>query len=359
MKTSSVVGGLTAVAVAVFGSIARGQEGVPSSADPPVTDPPSQAAAASPRPDAGSPSPSKAALPSVASTPPATHPPSEAAATSPRPDAGSPPPSKAVAASAPSAPPCAPPEPPRCTEADSEQVGPMSTGCSGMFGIRGSVTRLSGVNARRDSGLMLWAEGEEYVRRWIWSTRSTYKFGIGGGGAGFEGTLFGGWAGGVRIPAGKHHGPVLRAGLVGYLRGNDAFYGSLLELPQLQLGYQYLRGSTVIELGATSGAVLVGRSRTGEAVRRVLGAGMEIGAYGALQLPWVRLGLNLTRLPTDDGLSAPVDVAEGTLCARLAPLALCADARATFTEAVVSPDAPASEVRSVYAGLSLGFTRER
>jgi hypothetical protein len=228
-----------------------------------------------------------------------------------------------------------------------------------MFGIRGSMTRLDGVNASNASGLMLWAEGEEYVRRGIWSSRSLHKFGIGGGSGGFEGTLFGNFAGGVRIPVGKHHGPVLRAGLVGYLRGNDAFYDSLLEVPQLQLGYQYLRRSTVIELGATSGAVLVGRSRIGEATRRVLGAGIEIGAYGAVQLPWGRLGINLTRLPTDDALSAPVDVAEGTLCARVAPLALCADARATFTEAVVAPGAPASEVRSLYAGLSVGFTRER
>ena len=51
-------------------------------------------------------------------------------------------------------------------------------------------------------------------------------------------------------------------------------------------------------------------------------------------------------------------VAEGTLCARLAPFAICADARATFTDARVLPDEPASKVRSVYGGLLLGFTRE-
>ena len=146
-------------------------------------------------------------------------------------------------------------------------------------------------------------------------------------------------------------------GFVGYLRGNNDFYGSLLEVPQLQLGYQYQRGSTVLELGATTGAVLVGRSRTGHA-RRVLGSGLEVGAYGALQLPWMRLGVDLTRLPTDDGLSAPVNVAEGTLCARRAPFAICADARMTSTDALILPDEPASKVRSVYAGLLLGFTRE-
>ena len=72
----------------------------------------------------------------------------------------------------------------------------------------------------------------------------------------------------------------------------------------------------------------------------------------------MRLGVDLTRLPTDDRLSAPVNVAEGTLCARSAPFAICADARMTSTDALILPDEPTSKVRSVYAGLLLGFTRE-
>jgi hypothetical protein len=146
-------------------------------------------------------------------------------------------------------------------------------------------------------------------------------------------------------------------GLHGYLRGNDSYYASLIELPQLQLGYQYMRGNTVVELGGKAGAVLTGRERIGDA-RRMLGTGLEYGGYGALQLPWMRAGLELSRLPVDDAVSTRVDVAEGTLCVRGAPFAICADARAAFTKAELSANEPASRVRSVYAGLLLGFTAE-
>jgi hypothetical protein len=221
------------------------------------------------------------------------------------------------------------------------------------------MTRLGGASAARAVGLMVSTEGEEFVRRGIWSTHGRHRLGIGGGGAGFEGTLSGSWAGGVRIPVGEHHGPVLRAGLLGYVRGNDDFYASLLELPQLELGYQYQHARTVVELGVTTGAALVGRNRTGETAQRIVGAGFEVGAYGALQLPHFRLGLSAAQLPVDDGLSTPIRVGEGTLCGLLAPFAICADARVTVTDAVVSPGGAASEVRAVYAGLTVGFTREK
>jgi hypothetical protein len=258
-------------------------------------------------------------------------------------------------ATAAAAPTTAPAPPPPCSEGDDEGDQVPSSSCAGMFGIRASVTRLSSGASGKQVGLMLWGEGEDYTHRGMWSARGMHKLGIGGGGAGFEGTLMGGWAGGVRLPVGASHGPVLRAGLLGAIRGNDMFYDSLLELPQLQLGYQYLRGKTVLELGATTGAVLVGRHRTGEMVRRIVGAGFEVGGYAALQLPWLRLGAAATQLPTNDELSTPVRVAEGNLCALLSPIAICADARATIADAVVSPGAAPSEVRSMYAGLSVGM----
>ena len=90
------------------------------------------------------------------------------------------------------------------------------------------------------------SEGEEFNRRGLFSTHGMHRLAIGGGGAGFEGTLQGSLAGGFRFPVGERHGPVIRAGIFGYLRGNDAFYASLLDLPQVQVGYQYLHGRTVI-----------------------------------------------------------------------------------------------------------------
>lgn len=234
-----------------------------------------------------------------------------------------------------------------------------STGCSGVFGLRGSAATVRGAAATEGSGLMVSAEGEEFVRRGVFVTHGMHRLAIGGGGAGFEGTLQGALAGGFRLPVAKRHGPVIRAGVLGYVRGNDAFYASLLDLPQVQLGYQYLYGRTVLELGATSGAVLAGRFRAGEAETRILGAGLEVGAYAALQIPWFRLGVSGMRLPTNDALSAPVRTAEGTLCAIATPFAICGDARASVTEAIAVLGAAPVEVTSLYAGLTFGLTRER
>ena len=248
---------------------------------------------------------------------------------------------------------------PTCAEPEGEGAFVSSTGCSGVFGVRGSAVALRGVRGDEGTGIMFSGEGEEFVRRGIFSSRGMHRVAIGGGGAGFEGTLLGNMTAGFRIPVGDRHGPVVRAGALGYVRGNDAFYASLFELPELELGYQYLRGSTVIEVGATTGAVLIGRQRIGEAETRHLGSGLEIGAYAAIHVPWVRLGFSAMRLPTSDGVTSPVRVAEGTLCFIAAPFAVCGDARAMATDAIASAGAAPSEVSSLYGGLAFGFTRER
>jgi hypothetical protein len=246
-----------------------------------------------------------------------------------------------------------------CGEPDATGPYFASTGCSGVFGVRGSAVDTRGAPATQGTGLMVYAEGEEFVRRGLFSFHGSHRLAMGGGGAGFEGTLQGGMAGGFRIPLGERHGPVFRAGGFGYLRGNDAFYGSLLELPQVQVGYQYLRGSTVFELGVTSGAVLTGRFRGGEAQTRVLGAGLEVGAYAAVHIPWFRIGVSGMRLPANDAIATPVRTAEGTACVIASPFAICGDARVAIADASVTPGAPPAEVRSTYGGVAFGFTTER
>jgi hypothetical protein len=229
-----------------------------------------------------------------------------------------------------------------------------------VFGVRGSITHLSVGKDTNAMGLMASAEGEAYGRRGLWSERMLHRLALGGGEAGLEGTLAGSWAGGVWIPAGPCgcHGPVLRAGMNAYLRGNDAYYASLVELPQLQIGYQYFHDNTLVELGATTGAVLVGRSRTDGSAMRTTGDGLEFGGYAALQLAWLRFGIGATRLPASDGLSQSVQVFEGNLCVRMPPAAFCADARSTNTYATIMPGAPASEVSSLHTGITMGFSRE-
>lgn len=253
----------------------------------------------------------------------------------------------------------APPAYRACTDSDTEGPYRWSTGCSGVFGIRGSAVNTRGVRAVDGSGLMFAAQGEQFVGRGMFSGHGRHSLAIGGGGAGFEGTLLGGMTGGFRLPVGERHGPVLRAGALGYLRGNDAFYASLIDFPRIEVGYQYLYGRTVLELGGTTGAVLTGRFRAGESETRILGAGLEVGAYAALHVPWFRLDISAVRLPANDALGAPVRTAEGTLCAVAAPFAICADGRFTAADAIAFPGATPAEVTSLYGGLAFGWTAER
>ena len=268
----------------------------------------------------------------------------------------------AAAADGPDTPPPPPAERfrlPPCADPDSDGELRTSTGCSGVFGVRSGFVDVSGVGAGTGTNVMVSAEGEEMVRRGLFNFHGSHRLAIGGGGAGFEGALGGGLGFGVRRPVGERHGPVARGGVLGWMRGNDAYYGSLLELPEVQLGYQYMRGITVVEIGATSGVVLIGRERVGDGSTRVLGNGLAVGGYLVVQVPWMRLGTRAMRLPTHDELRSEVDVVDGNLCGVLAPLALCADARAARMDAFVPGSTAPTEVRSLAFGLTLGLTRER
>ncbi len=120
-----------------------------------------------------------------------------------------------------------------------------------------------------------------------------------------------------------------------------------------------MRGTTVFEAAATSGVVLTGREQAGASASRLVGSGFELGAHAALQMRWLRLGARAMRLPTHDRLRSEVGVLEATLCGVAAPIAICADARGARMDAVVDDTGAQAAVRSLYAGLSIGFTRER
>lgn len=138
----------------------------------------------------------------------------------------------------------------------------MSTECSGAFGLRGSASDVRGVAAREGNGLMLSGEGEDLVHGGIFGAHGIHRFALGGGGAGFEGTLLAGLTGGFRLPSG-------------------------------------------------------------------------------------------------DDVSTPVPVLEGNLCAIATPVAICADARLSMADQIAYSGARVSDARSLYAGLSMGFTQER
>jgi hypothetical protein len=245
-------------------------------------------------------------------------------------------------------------EPGRCGEALR-----VSAGCASVFGLRGSAGSASGVPANDGAGLMVWSDGENYAQWYSFNAHGVHRFALGGGGAGLEGTLLGGFTGGFRVPFGDRHGPVFRAGALGYVQGNDSFYTSLLELPRIEVGYQLTFPAVIFEIGASSGAVLTGRERIGDAYTRQVGGGFEVGGYASARVPWFRMGLRALRLPSADEISTPVRVFDGTLCALTLPIAICGDARLSVADEFAHGSNLLSEARSSYAGLAVGFTANR
>jgi hypothetical protein len=236
---------------------------------------------------------------------------------------------------------------------DHETASGFSIGCPDAIGLRGSEVHVFGASADEGAGLMFFAGGEEFGHERFWSSRDTYGLALGGGGAGLEGELSGSIAYGFRAPVTRDQGPVVRAAASAHLLGNNAFYSSLLELPQAQVGWQWSHGYAVVEVAGAAGLVLTGRFRAGDAATRELG-GFAFGGHASLQVPWVRFTMEAERLPSGDALTAPVDVLGGTLCAVAFPMAVCADGRAEQSRAWVGAGQPL--VTAAYAGLTIGFT---
>jgi hypothetical protein len=244
---------------------------------------------------------------------------------------------------------------PRCNGTDPEKTVRASSGCAGVFGVRGSIVDVVGPSSTQRTGFEVSADSEEYWRNKLLSGVWQYKLGIGGGGAGLEGTMFVDTAFGFRVPVTQYEGPVIRAGLEAYLIGDDALYSSLFELPQAQLGWQWARGHAVVEVAATAGIALIGRFRAWQEPTRDIGTGLAYGGRVSLQIPWVRLSASAERLPSGDTLDY-VDAGTATLCAVAAPVAICGDAMVEQGHVLESGGQPFA--RAAYGGLTLGITGE-
>jgi hypothetical protein len=244
----------------------------------------------------------------------------------------------------------------KCNDPEPEGKVRVSTGCEGVLGVRGSIVGISGgAQSTQLTGLEFSIDSEEYWHKHLYSGVWQERAAIGGGGAGLEGALFGNAGIGFRIPVEAEQGPVVRAAAEGYLFGNNAFYSSLIELPQLQLGWQWSTGHAVAEIAGTAGVVLTGRFRAGDAATREMGTGGAYGGHLSVQVPWIRVSAMFERLPSEDGL-APVDMGMATLCAVASPVAICADGLVEQSNALVAGGDPF--VRAAYGGITLGFTGE-
>jgi len=196
-------------------------------------------------------------------------------------------------------------------------------------GLRVSRTVVRGSDSNgRETGLMFAFQTEKYKTWSILTTRASSFGMLGGGTGGLEGGFGGSLSAGVRLPVAATHGPFARVGVAGSLQGNDAFYYSYLELPELQAGYQFQDGQSTderkvtVEVGARTGPILTGRFTTGQNTRNML-SGFEWGGYGAVHLPFGRIDLKYARLP---GNLTSVDMVSGIACGHLGKtFALCVD----------------------------------
>jgi hypothetical protein len=226
-------------------------------------------------------------------------------------------------------------------------------------GLRGGVTRVRGSDADTlANGATLAVDVLVYDARGWENLRYRHFASIGGGGAGFEGSLGLDLAWGVRVPVGPHHGPVARLGARGFMLGNQRLYHALLELPLGQIGYQYLSRRLHLELAGRAGPVLVGRYNVGDEASRKLGSAFEWGGHAAIAWEPVRLELSAMRVEASrSGPGTPLDVLGARLCGVAAHLGVCADAD-FYTGDTVIASAPVereARVDSVFAGITIGY----
>lgn len=278
-----------------------------------------------------------------------------------------PPPAQAQAAPAQAAPSTAPsasctvdPCASQCVCATRCCPGAKQCGCDkpkvslSVTGIRVSATHVS-TGTVNDTAVGVAFAGAADTYALDGTTHGSMSFVLGGGQAGFEGALGGTIDIGYRLPVSDDHGPFGRIGFDGRLQGNDLLYFSLLELPRVTLGYQYLKGKTVLEGGARGGAILAGLYDPAEDGRRKLN-GFEWGGFVSAQVDFLRFDVSMMRIEARKTLNGtPVDVARAQLCGVGGKVGICLDG--TFFRGDADMRANAGGIHgttSQYVGLTLG-----
>jgi len=223
------------------------------------------------------------------------------------------------------------------------------------MGLRGSLTSVS---AGATSGTAVGAAFAGTIDTYALdgTTHGSLQFALGGGEAGFEGALGGTIDVGYRIDVAPTHGPFGRIGFDGRLQGNDLLYLSMLELPRVTLGWQYLEGRTVMEIGLRGGPIITGRYKMADEGRRSLSRSLEWGGFVAAQVDFVRLDVSAMRIEARQTLNGePVDLGRAALCGVGGKFGVCLEGMLLRGDADMG--AAAGGVRSTtssFVGLTIG-----
>jgi len=159
------------------------------------------------------------------------------------------------------------------------------------------------------------------------------------GANGLQGGIDSAVAGGLRLPAGRTHGPVIRAGLQVALFGNKYLWDSMVEAPQFHLGYQWLipyfdladsrkstRPPALFDVAMKGGWILFGRHHTGDAGRREIAGSPELGYIASVHTSWIALRASYTHIFAGGG-AADIDQVDAAFCALTSHFFICENLR--------------------------------
>jgi len=127
---------------------------------------------------------------------------------------------------------------------------------------------------------------------------------------------------------------------------------SLVELPQLQVGYQVLTHHRIIELAGRVGPVAIGRFHSIEGTSRSLGNSVDVGAHLTMRRRNFILDVQHSHIISRGSLG-DVDILSGRACAH-GLFAVCLDTR--FGHGKATDTSTDNTVRSItYYGMGLSF----
>ena len=185
------------------------------------------------------------------------------------------------------------------------------------------------------------------------SARYTDFLALGGGGAGVDGGLGLDAAVGLRPLLGDRHGPFARIGVRAHYLYRGHFHTSLLELPQLQLGYSYIGRALHLEAGVRGGPALTGRYGLEGAKTTDLDGSLEVGAFLGFGMRPLRLDLEASRVRLDPGPEGPVESLQALLCGVLSRPTICFKSSAMRGD--LAGGGGFGRATAVYIGVTLGI----
>jgi hypothetical protein len=152
------------------------------------------------------------------------------------------------------------------------------------------------------------------------SLRILFDSHVGGSNLGFEGSLQGAVAYGGRWSFGSHHGPVWRSGARVLAETSGVGDTLVVNLPQAELGYQYLKLPLLLELRAEIGAVLYGRYDVSGVDTRKLDSTVSLGGSAVIWWDLVSLSTSYATIRGHDrSQNRAVNIVEARLCSRAGP----------------------------------------